>query len=292
MVVTTIVGFILLATLALFGIGFIVVGVIFRKLKKTALKIVGTTFIILGSLLAMPAVSCTAISTVAWLRIHAQDNENKGPLLRAIDEHDLNAVKILVSEGADVNAEVTSYQEMTPLGYAASSGETKIAEFLIHMHADVNKPYGTRDDQLPLFEAIRHDDKTIEGDNIGMIAMLLKRGATPGLASNGENALHHAVRYNNNPEVMKLLLKYGVDINQRSTNGYTALMIPTFLRNGQTEYKIPFAKLLIALGAKVNIQDTFGKTALDHAEDDDFNEMSKLLRSFGAKTGQELRIVN
>jgi ankyrin repeat protein len=288
MFVTTIAGFLLFTISAVFGIGFLIAGFIFRKLKRSYLKVLGTIFLVLGSLLVMPAVSCTALSAATWIRYQSEETENKGPLLCAIEENDLDAVESIVSEGADVNAEVKSYQDITPLVYAARLGRLEITGFLIRRKADVNKPCGLNDDQFPLLEAIRHDDKPIEGDNIATIEELLKHGAEAGIKDGNENALHHAVRYNDNPEVIQLLLKHGVDINEQSAAGFTPLMITAFL-NGQTTYKIPFAKLLIAYGAKVNIQDEQGKTVLDHSRESAFDEMTAILIAFSAKTGKELR---
>lgn len=66
-----------------------------------------------------------------------------------------------------------------------------------------------------------------------------------------------AARYS--PEIMKLLLDHGADINTRDSNGNTALHQVC----SRETYRIErITELLIGLGADVNIQNDFGRTCL------------------------------
>ncbi len=68
------------------------------------------------------------------------------PLIDAIKQGNLDAVKALVAQGADVNARTKSGS--TPLMYAADRNRPDIARFLINKGADVNAKNGTNDTAL------------------------------------------------------------------------------------------------------------------------------------------------
>jgi len=64
------------------------------------------------------------------------------------------------------------------------------------------------------------------------------------------------------PNVLKLLIKYGADVNAQDKNGYTALM--QVLRLNNLSEKKAFIKTLIDNGADLTtIKNIQGKTALD-----------------------------
>jgi ankyrin repeat protein len=78
-----------------------------------------------------------------------------------------------------------------------------------------------------------------------------------------------------NPEVVKMLLEKGADINARSENhGVTALMEACRQRNIET------AKLLLESGADPNIEDKQGYTILGLTRDENIR---KLLKQHGAR---------
>lgn len=64
------------------------------------------------------------------------------------------------------------------------------------------------------------------------------------------------------PNVLKLLIKYGADVNAQDKNGYTALM--QVLRLNNLSEKKAFIKTLIDNGADLTkLKNIQGKTALD-----------------------------
>ena len=66
----------------------------------------------------------------------------------------------------------------------------------------------------------------------------------------------------NYPNVLKLLIQYGTDVNAQDKNGYTALMQVLKLNN--TSDKKTFIKTLIDNGADLTkLKNIQGKTALD-----------------------------
>ncbi len=76
----------------------------------------------------------------------------------------------------------------------------------------------------------------------------------------GSTALISALAGNSKPEIIQFLIKKGVDVRQKSANGWTPLMFA-----GARTENPEIIQLLIDKGADVNAKDEFGATALDWA---------------------------
>ena len=68
----------------------------------------------------------------------------------------------------------------------------------------------------------------------------------------------------NNPEILKLIIEAGVDVNARNEDGETALM-----EIMDEPVNLECVKVLLSSGADPNLKDEDGKTALMKALDDD-----------------------
>ena len=68
----------------------------------------------------------------------------------------------------------------------------------------------------------------------------------------------------NNPEILKLIIEAGVDVNARNEDGETALM-----EIMDESVNLECVKVLLSSGADPNLKDEDGKTALMKALDDD-----------------------
>ncbi len=71
----------------------------------------------------------------------------ESPLYKAAERNEVDVIKQLLAEGADINQAGGEDQE-TPLHRAITRGSTEAAKILIDAGADVNKP--RRDGQTPL----------------------------------------------------------------------------------------------------------------------------------------------
>ena len=89
----------------------------------------------------------------------------------------------------------------------------------------------------------------------------------------------------NRIEFVRIFLQNNTNINMKSTDQYeegeTALIMAAKHKyyNGETPEKTEIVKLLLENGADVNIKDDVGKTALDYAKQNGFNEVYELLKS-------------
>ena len=83
--------------------------------------------------------------------------------------------------------------------------------------------------------------------------------------------------------IVKILLEHGAKVNIRDTNGRTALTYAS----GKGYDTI--TKDLLDAKADTNNLDNYGKTPLSYAVENDFQEIVKLLKASGAKLPEGLK---
>ena len=193
--------------------------------------------------------------------VNAKDKYGDTALIEA---GHLEVVKLLIENGADVNVE-NEFGE-NALMRASEYGNLEKVKLLIEKEADVNAK--NEDGKTALMRASR------EG-HLEVVKYLIENGADVNAKSNnGWTALMRA-SYNGHLEVVKYLIENGADVNAKRDSGRTALMRAS--REGHLEV----VKLLIENGADVNAKDDiYGQTALDLA---DTEEIEEVLRKAGAK---------
>ena len=145
------------------------------------------------------------------------------PLHLAVMFDSLGIVKLLVENGADVNAR--DYIGETPLLSAILLSRSGIIEFLI--------TNGIGDSQLPT--SVRTNVNVVDNDGktplhitarrreIGTVRLLLKANAEVDAQCNdGWTPLHYAVKHNN-LEIVELLMVAGANPLKKTNDGRTAL---------------------------------------------------------------------
>lgn len=160
------------------------------------------------------------------------------PLMCALFAEQEDIVKLLVSKGANVNA------DFGPLGDAAYEGRISTVEYLISQGAEINgKDFNGH---TPIFGAA-------EGGRLDVAKLLIARGAKVNVQGDfGATPLSTAVA-SRRPNIVKLLIDNGADVNQADKYGTSPLHKAT------SAY---VAILLIARGANVNAADENGLTPL------------------------------
>ncbi len=117
-------------------------------------------------------------------------------------------------------------------------------------------------------------------------AFLIEKGAAVNEINNDkETALHCALRFPKNTEVIKVLIAGGADVNQKDGNGRVPLMI--FLMNcssaiGLWSYSSIGVQYLLAAGADCNYRDETGSTPLMKAAFIPDRRSCELLLQYGA----------
>jgi len=181
-------------------------------------------------------------------RAVALRNSRAEALVEAVKLADLEAVKRLIDEGADVNAE--NQAGYTPLLAAASDGQVVIAKVLLSNGADVNKH--NQHGRTLLHEASWNG-------HVSAAELLLANGAEVNARdSKRATPLHGAVR-RTHVAVVKLLLAKGAGVNARDSSGATPL------HRAVAKSHVAIIKLLLTKGADLNARDRRGDMPLHRA---------------------------
>ena len=186
--------------------------------------------------------------------------EGETPLMVAAFTSKLHAVKWFLEKGATVTCEDKTGWNM--LHSATQSGDTDILS-LIHTH-------------LPNIES-----KTGEGETPLMVAALsgklhavkwfLEKGATVACECNrGWNTLHFAA-LGGDPDTIDLILTQLPDIESKTGNGETPLIIAVL------HGKLQGVKCLLERGANPSAKDNDGQNSLHHASSLDSDIFDLLL---------------
>lgn len=143
-------------------------------------------------------------------------------LLHAIHQKDLEAVKLLVENGADVNIHVKNGG--IPLDNAIYSGDERIIIYLLENGADVSLATGTNPPSQPIQYAMRVDASK------EVIAILLKYGADINAALPGDLTPLQTAVAKQNKELVCFLLDNGADASFHAI-GECPLKIAQNIRN-------------------------------------------------------------
>lgn len=191
--------------------------------------------------------------------------------MRACSIRNYNMAKLLIENGADVNAKNDKRENssnMTPLSKSIYEDELEIAKYLIHNGADVTEK--DSDGLTPLHwvcnksKDYKNNNKNIEIYEFAK--MLIENGADVNAEDEyfKETPLHWAtsksdISYMYN--ITKLLIENGADVNHKEKDGTTPLMVAAESLN------ISAVKLLLENSADINAKDRFGSTALNYANE-------------------------
>ena len=194
------------------------------------------------------------------------------PLFLAAASGQLDVLRSLIENGADINASTTD--NCTPLMIAIEKGNINVATFLIEHGANVDLKDDRGDTALhyAVSRYILHNCN----DSLKVCSCLIKHGADVNGCNNNKGPnnrrtpLMIASRYGR-VDVMTLLIKHGADVNIQDKEGETALHYAvdrhTPLTLGSRYGQVDVMTLLIKHRADVNLQDKNGETALHHAVD-------------------------
>ena len=209
-------------------------------------------------------------------------------LIQAVlTNNDAAAIRLL-NRGANPNALVTKMLSVPPSDFVLASdavpgslltnairnADVKITKALIAHGANVTKRDASGATAFGL---------AVGYGQLSVIDALLKKGVNVNAPESNETALHTAVySNNNNAKVVRLLLKYGADVNaQENPNHETALIYAagTPRSEGQSE----IVRALLKAHPALELKDVSGYTALRIAEAAGNSDIVRLFRNAGAK---------
>ncbi|KAI1472908.1 ankyrin repeat-containing domain protein [Daldinia caldariorum] len=177
--------------------------------------------------------------------------------------------QLLDQRGPDIESKDTSYDNQTPLMWAAQEGYNAIVGLLLDGGADVNLDYLF---DTPLIKAVKNKHAIVA-------STLLTRGADVEAADiNGKTPLFHAAtlkRGHNTQsccnDLAKLLLERGADIQARDITGRTPLSYAA------EEGCDAAVRLLLENGADIDLKDNEGRTALSYAAEGGHDIVTQIL---------------
>ena len=199
-----------------------------------------------------------------------------GDLYDKVEQNDIEAVKKLLAEGADINeqVEVGGAGTMTPLLAACFYRYEDMAKLLIAKGADINIKTATG--QTPLMFACYHSEE--------IARLLVSKGAEINVKDGtGAFTLCFSAIMNGSVPITlaEFLLSEGANVDETDTSGptagYTCLMIAAGNK------KPDLVKFLIKNKANVNAKAKDGATPLSMANRENDITMVKLLKDLGAK---------
>lgn len=143
-----------------------------------------------------------------WLLINtllaASDRPVPGqlPLMSAVYRNQVETVKTLIANGADVNTKIAGVIEVTPLMVAARYGHTEILKILIENGADVNAK--SEEGYTALMRAARN------GQTAAVKILIQNHADVHARNYGGMSALKFAASYNYQ-DIVQILLDHGAD---------------------------------------------------------------------------------
>jgi ankyrin repeat protein len=169
-------------------------------------------------------------------------------------------VKILLEEGADVNAK--DKYGRTALMIASEYGKRGL-----------ERKYQTEGPNLV-------GGLNTHYETAKVVKVLIENGADVNAQDDdGDTPLSNAL-YQRHMEIIKELIKNGADVNIKVDNGRTPLHIASDWLGLQNPEII---EILISKGADINARDNDGKTPLSLAKKGGRTEVAEILRKHGAK---------
>ena len=167
------------------------------------------------------------------------------PLIVALKNGHNDAFTFLIDKGADVNLQV--HRGYTALHHAVESKNFDAVSCFLHNGADSNL-FTSISKQTPLMLAC-------QSHNMDAINFLLNKGAEVNLQDkDGKSALHFA-----SSDICYWLIQNLADVNMCDNHNCTPLM------QASSKSDVKKVAMLIENGAKVDLQDGNGNTALHHA---------------------------
>jgi ankyrin repeat protein len=197
-------------------------------------------------------------------KINERDDSGNTILHNAVREGNIEIVKYLLSQDADVNIKNSGGE--TALQIAIYSNNEELIKYLVSNGADVN--FKGVYDESPLHDAI------MKG-NIEIVKYLVSRGANFNTKNNVQESPLYAAVKNNRLDIVKYLISQGAEVNTKDYVG------GTLLHEAASQGNLELSRYLISQGANTNARNKYDISPLHDAADEGHPEIVKLLISQG-----------
>lgn len=219
------------------------------------------------------------VAAVKLLLSHGADIEANNKNLRTIltmaaSRGHTSVIKLSLAQGADIEA--NNYKGQTALCRAAKKGHADAVRLLLAKGADIKAQ--DKEGQTALWLA------AVKG-HVDTVRLLLAKEADVERGDNSKKKALNLTARAGHAAVVELLLNKGADVEGRGRvlvdyEGYLGLAdLRTPLHEAALNGHAAVVKLLLAKGARTRAQDGHGNTALDYAVQKDHFAVVELLRA-------------
>lgn len=230
----------------------------------------------LGSLFIHQLVEENLTSAITYMAkkgfsLERKDSRGRTPLCLASQKGELATVQTLLSLGAQIEA--VDNDKRTPLHAATMVGHSVVVSFLINQGANCQAQSSDGSSLLHHAASYGHTDlmqKLLEA----LPLELLERGD-----SDGKTALHCAMWQDPKPEIVRLLIDNGADVNAKNLFGFTPLHLAA--QHGHLDS----ARLILAKGADPLSFNANDDTPFDLALRCGKDDVVRLLLDLSSPTG-------
>ncbi len=203
--------------------------------------------------------------------INLQDEGGDSPFMNAANSNDLKVVQYLSGYVKDFNAKDENGR--STLAMAVNRNTIAIVDFLLKKGADVQ----TKDKEgnslaYYLLNTFRTKDVKVFD---AKLKLLQDNGLSMNQTQLGGNTLVHLATQKNNLALLKRLVSFGIDINAKNDEGYTALHIAAMKAENDA-----ILKYLLDLGADKTIKTEFDETVLDLASENELLQKQHIKLNF------------
>lgn len=191
-----------------------------------------------------------------------QDNA----IINAVKKNKLEEVSAALKKG--VSANTTDSQQRSLLLLASYNNDLAMAKLLIENGADVNQQDALQDSPFLYAGAEGH---------LELLKLYLKNGARFDIFNRYRGSALIPACERGHVETVRLLANTkGFPIDHINRLGWTALLEAIILGNGSQKY-IDIVKILLEAGSDISIADGKGVTPLQHARNNNYSAIVKLL---------------
>ncbi|KAK2821072.1 hypothetical protein Q5P01_024031 [Channa striata] len=217
----------------------------------------------------------------AQAMVDIRDINGMRPLHYAAWQGKADSVLLLLRAGASVNS--SSHDGQIPLHLSAQYGHYEVSEMLLQHQSNPclkNKAKKTPLDLACEFGRLKVAQLLLSSN---MVAVLLEgEGEQDRLDPPSTTPLHLAAR-NGHKDIIKLLLKAGIDINRTTKAG-------TSLHEAALYGKTEVVRLLLDAGINVNMRNTYSQTALDIVNQFTTSTASKEIKQLLREASSSLQV--
>ena len=209
--------------------------------------------------------------------VNIQNSDGETPLFVAVHEEHPEIVTYLIDNGADVNHKSTK-DGWTVLHIACFLKNAEIVNILLDNNVDINVTSNTG--ATPLYLVCEHGshnemsidiiyDLILAAEELGVLAQYINKKE-----EHGYFPLYVACKNGDN-DIVELLLEKGANLDEKNEQRQTALIIA--IQENQEKSHLEVIETLLKAGADLLYTDNTGHTALDWAQQNDDDDVIRLL---------------